>query len=110
MSALTLDDELDLHALAAVPCTKADATRCAFCAARALLPVAPEPPRRAPGRPVIVSDAHLECLDEALDAFGERPMLGALLQLKFGLTRAEAFQVLGYWMASYAARHGRRTS
>jgi hypothetical protein len=62
---------------------------------------------REPPRPAIVSEAHLECLDAALNEFGERPMLGALLQLKFGLTRAEALQVLGFWMQSYAGRHGR---
>jgi hypothetical protein len=101
MSALTLDDELDLYALAAVLCKAVHATGCAFCEARALL--------RVPARPAIVQQAHLQCLDEALNEFGERPMLGALLQLKFGLTRSEAFQVLGFWMQTYAARRGRAT-
>jgi hypothetical protein len=65
----------------------------------------------APSRPAIVTEAHLQCLDEALEEFGERPMLGALLQLKFGLTRADALAVLGYWINTYVARHGsRRTS
>src|SRR2546428_9096372 len=43
MSWMTLEDEADLHALAAVQCEEADPTHCALCAARALLAVAPEP-------------------------------------------------------------------
>ena len=43
MSRMTLEDEADLHALAAVQCDEADPTHCALCAARALLAVAPEP-------------------------------------------------------------------
>ena len=43
MSRMTLEDEADLHALAAVQCDEADPTHCALCAARALLTVAPEP-------------------------------------------------------------------
>ncbi len=43
MSRMTLEDEADLYALAAVPCAEADPTHCAPCAARALLAVAPEP-------------------------------------------------------------------
>ncbi len=43
MSWMTLEDEADLHALAAVQCDEADPTHCALCAARALLAVAPEP-------------------------------------------------------------------
>jgi hypothetical protein len=51
VSALTLDDELELYAVAAVLCQAVHATGCAFCEARALL--------RAPALPAIVQQAHL---------------------------------------------------
>ena len=61
-------------------------------------------------RPAVVTDKHLEFLDDVLRGDplapeAERPMLGALLMRRFDLTRPEAHTILGYWMQTFVARH-----
>jgi len=58
-------------------------------------------------RPAIVSDEHLEFLDElresgATNMFGARPYL---MRAFPGLTKEEADDVLQYWMDSFSERH-----
>jgi uncharacterized protein YciI len=52
-------------------------------------------------RPKVVTDAHLEYLDE-LRASAVTNMLGAgpYLVQRFGVTRRESHEILGYWMTS----------
>ena len=71
-------------------------------------------PQDATARPAAVTDKHLEYLDDVLRGDplapeAERPMLGALLMHRFGVTRVEALTILEYWMRTFVARHGRRT-
>ena len=58
-------------------------------------------------RPAIVSDEHLDYLDDlresgATNMFGARPYLID----EFDLTKDEAATVLAYWMKTFAERHG----
>lgn len=53
-------------------------------------------------RPAIVKDEHLNFLD-ALRLRGETNMFGAgpYLAAEFGLSRAEAYEILSYWMRTF---------
>jgi hypothetical protein len=57
-------------------------------------------------RPAIVTDEHLEYLDELRES-GETNMFGARPYLinEFGLDKQEAASVLSYWMSSFGERH-----
>lgn len=57
-------------------------------------------------RPEIVTDEHLEYLDELRES-GRINMFGAAsyLQSRFGLGKWEAKDVLMYWMASFDERN-----
>lgn len=57
-------------------------------------------------RPEIVEDDHLIYLDNLRES-GATNMYGAgpYVQAEFGLSRAEAHEVLGYWMETFAERH-----
>ena len=57
-------------------------------------------------RPSIVTDEHLEYLDELRDS-GDTNMFGArpYLAVEFGLSKNEAREILSYWMKSYGERH-----
>ena len=57
-------------------------------------------------RPSIVTDEHLEYLDE-LRASGVTNMYGspAYVQRKFGVTRAESETIVTYWMDTFVDRH-----
>jgi hypothetical protein len=57
-------------------------------------------------RPEIVTDDHLEFLDDlresgATNMFGA----GAYVEQGFGLNRKEANTIVGYWMKSFEERH-----
>jgi hypothetical protein len=58
-------------------------------------------------RPEGVTDAHLAYLDELRES-GVTNMFGAgpYLRHEFGVTQSEAHTILGYWMRTFAARHG----
>jgi hypothetical protein len=60
-------------------------------------------------RPEGVTDEHLEYLDELRES-GETNMFGAgpYVMRQFGVTRPEAHKILGYWMQTFAERHGGR--
>ena len=53
-------------------------------------------------RPPIVSNAHLEYLDDLRES-GVTNMYGASPYLvdKFGVTRQESHEILGYWMRTF---------
>ena len=57
-------------------------------------------------RPAVVKDEHLAYLDD-LRKSGVTNMYGAVPYLKdeFGFSKAEARQVLAYWMQTFASRH-----
>ncbi len=58
-------------------------------------------------RPAIVSEEHLEFLDELRES-GETNMFGArpyLMRAFPGLTKNEAAEVTQYWMNSFSERH-----
>ena len=57
-------------------------------------------------RPEIVTDEHLEYLDE-LRKSGTTNMFGAgeYVEAEFGLSRKDAKQILMYWMSSSGERH-----
>ena len=57
-------------------------------------------------RPTIVTDEHLQYLDE-LRASGDTNMYGAgpYLAQEFGITQSESHEILGYWMKSFSERH-----
>ena len=57
-------------------------------------------------RPDIVTDAHLEYLDELRES-GETNMFGAgeYVENEFGLNRKDAKEILMYWMSSFGERH-----
>lgn len=57
-------------------------------------------------RPDCVTGAMLEYLDD-LRANGRANILDAIPYLEdyFNLTRADAYQVLRYWMQTYSTRH-----
>lgn len=57
-------------------------------------------------KPAIVTDEHLEYLDDLRDS-GETNMFGAgpYLQEEFGVTKHEAHDILGYWMKTFTERH-----
>jgi hypothetical protein len=61
----------------------------------------------ATARPAVVTDEHLEYLDELRES-GVTNMFGgaAYLQREFGLDRRDSKVVLMYWMASFNERHG----
>jgi hypothetical protein len=58
-------------------------------------------------RPAVVTDEHLEYLDELRES-GETNMYGAgrWLQDEFGMTRNDSHAVLAYWMKTFSQRHG----
>ncbi len=58
-------------------------------------------------KPAIVSNAHLEYLDDLRDS-GDTNMYGAPahLEKEFNVTRQEAREILGYWMKTFGDRHG----
>jgi hypothetical protein len=60
-------------------------------------------------RPAIVTDEHVEYLDELRES-GVTNMYGAgpYLVEAFGVSRQESHAILGYWMRTFAARHGLR--
>jgi hypothetical protein len=57
-------------------------------------------------RPPLVTDEYLKFLDGIREA-GLVNMFaaGPLLVIKYKVTRAQSHAILGYWMASYGARH-----
>lgn len=57
-------------------------------------------------RPEIVTDKHLEYLDDLRES-GETNMYGAGAWLvgRFDISKAEARVILSYWMASFGERH-----
>ncbi len=58
------------------------------------------------GKPAIVTDDHLEFLDELRDS-GVTNMLGAgpYLQREFDVSKKESHAILQYWMDTFAERH-----
>jgi hypothetical protein len=61
-------------------------------------------------KPAIVTDEHLEYLDELRDS-GVTNMYGAgpYLVRAFSVTRDESHEILGYWMDTFSERHAART-
>ncbi len=57
-------------------------------------------------RPDIVTDAHLEYLDELRES-GDTNMFGAgeYVEEEFGLSKKSAKEILMYWMSSFGERH-----
>jgi hypothetical protein len=57
-------------------------------------------------KPTYCTDTHLEYLDDLRDS-GVTNMFGAgaYLQKKFFINRAEAKEILLYWMESFETRH-----
>ena len=57
-------------------------------------------------RPDIVTDKHLEFLDELRES-GDTNMFGATpyVRHEFNINRKEASEILGYWMDSFSERH-----
>ena len=60
-------------------------------------------------RPAIVTEEHLEYLDDLRES-GETNMYGAgpYLIEQFDVSREESYAILGYWMKTFAERHGSR--
>lgn len=57
-------------------------------------------------KPEIVTDEHLEYLDDLRDS-GVTNMFGAgaYVEREFGVSRKEASLIVGYWMESFVERH-----
>lgn len=57
-------------------------------------------------KPEIVTDEHLEYLDDLRES-GETNMFGAApyVQREFALDRKDAVSILNYWMKSFSERH-----